>query len=201
VRRIDSPQLMRDGKQTVGVIVTRLPIETLWKAVNDDEHHGLDGKYIPVEHSEVIAGTVGARTRDLFQYYKRMGVGRWWVSRLRVSDELYEKSRGRLWELTWVDRMEEVDRTKPPIDAISSKMTAIRSSEGAWLLVPLAERCVSVEYYSRSEPGGVVGALQPVLVKRALRDILEGVVRLAAEHVESPHPETVFLAPDGRRLE
>ena len=80
-------------------------------------------------------------------------------------------------------------------------MTAIRSSEGAWLLVPLAERCVSIEYYSRSEPGGVVGALQPLLVKRALRDILEGIVRLAGEHVASPHPETTFEAPDGRRLE
>lgn len=201
VAQIGEPQMMREGKESIGVIVAELPVVTLWKAVNDDPHHALDGKYLPVQHSEVIAGIPGAQTRDLFQYYQQMGVGRWWVSRVWMSESLFESSQGRLWELVWVDRMAEVDRTRSPIAEVDSKMTAVHSTEGAWVLMALGERCASVEYYSRSEPGGVVGVLQPLLIKRALRDILEGIVRLASEHVDTPHPGVAFIAPDGKALD
>jgi len=194
------PHASHDGSRGFAVMVAPLPVERLWMALNDEEHHALDGGYLPVKHSEVIGGTPRGAHRLLFQYFQRMCVGRWWVSHVSMNRELYERSGGRLWEVYWEDAMDEVDPTRPPLDSVSVKMAPIRRSEGAWLLVPVAPACTLVEHFSWSEPGGVAGALRPLVLDRALRDTVGGLARMAAEHFDPPEIGASFVRPDGTPL-
>jgi len=201
-RRVGRAVAARDGDRAFGVLIVERPIELLWKALNDEDHHALDGRYIPVRRSQVIGGTPRGESRLLFQSFQQVGVGRWWVSRVWMNRDLYVSSQGRMWELVWEDRMAEVDPTKPPVGEVASELTGIKSSRGSWLLVPLAERCTLVEHFTWTDPGGFVGAAQWLLAKKAVRDTVEGVVRLADDHVQAvPHPGPPFVRPDGTPIE
>jgi hypothetical protein len=188
------------GKTGIGVIVVDLPVELLWKAVNDENHFTLDDGYLPVRHSEIIDGTPGSQSRLLFEQFHKFGVGRWWVSRLEMNEELYRNSEGRLWELHWEDRTHDVDPSRPPLDSVSSRFDPIRSSHGAWLLVPLDDSCTLVEYFVWVDPGGFLAKAQFLFAGRTVRDSLQGVVRLAEEHLSLPHAGIRFLRPDGTPL-
>ncbi|MGB6365577.1 MAG: hypothetical protein WBG93_02005, partial [Thermoanaerobaculia bacterium] len=65
----------RNGLQAAGVMVAALPVETLWMAINDEDHHA-DGDYLPIRYSQVIGGTSRGQSRLLFQYFRKLGVGR-----------------------------------------------------------------------------------------------------------------------------
>ena len=201
VRKTDRPHATHKGARGFAVIVTPLPVERLWMALNDEDHHALDDGYLPVKHSEVIGGTPRGASRILFQYFQRMGFGRWWVSRVWMNRELYESTGGGLWEVLWEDRMDAVDPAQPPMSQVSSRLQPIRWSKGAWLLVPIAPECTLVEHFSWSEPGGMAGALRPFVLNRALRDTVVGLARMAEEHLNSPHAEASFVRPDGTPLE
>jgi hypothetical protein len=191
----------RDGKTVWGVTVTPRPIDSIWKALNDEPHHAIDGDYIPVRHSEIIGGTPRGESRVLFQYFKKAGIGRWWVSRVEMNEKLYSDSGGEIWELTWNDIQDEIDPTAPPMNTVSENMPALESSYGAWLVVPIGDRCTLLEYYNHTEPGGFVSFAQGLLAKKSVRDTLGGIVRLADEHLSAPHPGAVFIRPDGTRLD
>jgi hypothetical protein len=191
----------KDGKTVWGVMVTDHPIEAIWKAINDEPHHAIDGEYVPVRHSEIIDGTPRGESRVLFQYFKKAGVGRWWVSRVEMNEELYRESEGKIWELTWHDIQDDVDATQPPLNSVSGTMTPLEDSYGAWLVVPIADRCTLVEYYNHTEPGGFVSFAQGLLAKKSVRDTLDGIVRLADEHLPAPHPDSIFIRPDGTPLD
>lgn len=191
----------RDGKTLQAVLVTRRPVETMWKALNDEPHHALDGRFVPIKHSEIVDGTPRGQSRVLFQYFKKAGVGRWWVSRVEMSPELFRSSGGTMWELHWELVLDSVDPTRPPLDSVSSNMTPLEKSHGAWLLVPLGPTCTLVEYYNYTDPGGFVSIAQSLMAKGSVRDTLDGIVRLADEHLPQPHPEAVFIRPDGSPLD
>lgn len=192
------PAVERSGKRGFGVIVAPLPVERLWMGIGDEEHHALE---LPVLHSEIIGGTPRGRSRQLFQYFRRWGIGRWWASEVSMDAALYESSGGRLWQLRWHDVMESVDRSRPPVSDVAAEMEPIRASRGGWLLVPLGESCTVVAYSNWSEPGGAVGAAQWIFVPRTLRTTLLGVTRLAGEHLDLPHQGPPFLRPDGTPIE
>ena len=201
-REIDRSFVKRDGKTVQGARVTARPIELIWKALNDEPHHALDdGAYVPVRHSEIVEGTPRGPNRLLFQYFKKAGVGRWWVSRVEMSPELFRASDGALWELHWHDVIDAVDPARPPYNAVSLDMPALERSYGAWLLVPLGSSCTLVEYFNHTEPGGFVSLAQALLAKSAVRDTLDGIVRLADEHLPEPHPGATFVRPDGTPLD
>ncbi len=201
-RKIGHAVASRDGDRAFGALYAERPIELVWKALNDEDHHALDGRYIPVRSSQVIDGTPRGESRLLLQSFEKLGIGRWWVSRVWMNRELFASSGGRMWELVWEDRMAEVDRTSPPVRDLAARLRGIERSRGSWLLVPIADRCTLLEHFTWSEPGGFVGATQALLAKKAVRDTLEGVVRLADEHVAAvPHPGPPFLRPDGSRLD
>jgi hypothetical protein len=200
-RNIGTPFAGRQGKAIFVVLVAEVPVELLWKAVNDESHHALDGAYLPVEHSEVIGGTARGDSRVLFQYFKQMGVGRWWVTDVHMNAPLYERSGGGFWEVYWEDRMDRVDPSAPPMNSISGKIAPIRRSRGAWLLAPLTDSCTLVEHFSWSDPGGFAGLAQPLVAKKALRQTILGLVKLAEEHVSSPHAGEPFRRPNGEPLE
>lgn len=189
-----------EGKKGTAVVAVELPVELVWKAVNDEDHHALKGSYIPVRYSEVIEGTAHGDRRLLFQYFQQMGIGRWWVTRNWMNRELYEDSGARLWELIWEDEMAGLDRSQPPFDKIGSGVSPVRSTRGSWLLVRVADRCTLIEYFSWSEPGGVAALVQSFLIRKLLRKTLVGAIRLAEEHISS-RSHSGFIRPDGSLLD
>jgi len=195
--RIGEPAVDRHGKRIAGVIVVELSVEALWKAVNDEEHHALDG-FLPVEHSEVIAGTPRGQSRLLFQFFSKFGLGRWWISRVEINTELFRKSDGRLWELRWEEGFDGYDLSKPPVREVAEKFSPLESTRGAWLFAPISDACTLVEYASFTDPGGALGLGHGLIAGGAVRDTLEAIIRMAQEHVESPHPEADFVRPDGK---
>ncbi len=193
------PAAARDGIDGFGAIVVALPVERMWKAISDEDHFDLEG-FLPVKRSDVIEGDPRGPRRRLLQTFDRFGIGRWWVSDVFVNVELFEESGGSLWEVYWHDRMSEVDPSAPPMNEVSSSLTPLVESHGVWLLVPVADECTLVDYYVHADPGGVIGALQRLMLKGAIRSTLEGIVRMAEEHMEVVHSGERFLRPDGRPL-
>jgi hypothetical protein len=189
-----------DGKLGQAILLTDLPIEALWMAVNDEDHYAQDG-YLPVLHSEVIGGTPRGEERVIFQYFKRAGVGRWWVDRVEMSQELFLESDTMLWELRWWDLMETRTLESLPVDRAQELtrlgLSPIRASRGAWLMIPLDTECTLVEYVTYSDAGGYLSFAQILGAGRVIRDTLEGIQRLAREHIPEPHADARFVRPDG----
>ena len=192
-----------NGKLGQAVLVTDLPIETLWMAINDEDHYAEDG-YIPVLHSEVVGGTSRGQDRILFQYFKRAGFGRWWIDQVVMSEELFAESNGVLWELRWWDLMETHTEQSLPDEPAQSMtdlgLSPIRASRGAWLMIPIEPDCTLIEYVTYSDPGGFLSLAQALGAGGVIRDTLEGVQRLAREHSPEPHADARFGRPDGTSL-
>jgi len=188
----------RDGKLGQAVVVAPVALEAFWKAVNDDDHHD-EGDYIPLRESQVIQGEAARDGRKTFQYFKRSGIGRWWVNRLEMNADLYRSSGGRLWELSWQDVLEEYPAEEPPVE-IDDKVPKVKKTLGAWVLVSLAEDCVLVEYSTGGDPGGFLGAFQFLVATRAVKTTLRGMLQIASEHVSDNHPAVRFVRPDGSVL-
>lgn len=189
----------RDGELGQAVLVTDLSVEDVWMAVNDEDHYAEDG-YLPVRHSEVIGGTSRGRKRLLFQYFKRAGVGRWWIDEVVMNQTLFEESSERLWELRWWDLMETRRESGLPVEFSDLGLDPIVESRGAWLLIPLDESCTLIEYITVSKPGGILGLAHMLGSGLVIRETLEGVERLAREHIPEPHPNALFVRPDGTRI-
>ena len=194
------PAVSRDGKQVQGALLIDRPLESLWKAINDEDHHALNG-YMPVRYSEVVEGQPRGESRVVFQYFKQWGIGRWWLSHVEINAELFRKSKGSMWELYWEDVMEQADPTAEPISSVSSDIRPLVATRGAWLFVPLGSSCTFVEFYSWSDPGGALSVAQALIAKRTVRDTLNGVVRMAQEHIGEPHPDARFVGADGKPLD
>jgi hypothetical protein len=201
-RKVGKPYTTREGNRGEGVIVAEVPVAAIWKALNDENRHGEAGSPIPVRHSEVIEGRPRGESRVIFQYAKQMGFGRWWVSRVWMNRELFESSGGQLWELLWEDQTSEADPDAPPMNRISGDLDPVQQSQGAWLLVPLAEACTLVEYFNWSDPGGgLVGFAQPMIFSKGLRRTVAGMVELADEYRATTKDGHAFLLPDGSPLD
>lgn len=189
-----------DGKLGQAVLVTDLPVGALWMGVNDEDHYA-EGGYVPVLHSEVVGGTPRGQDRLLFQYFKRAGVGRWWLDKVVMSHGLFEESRGQLWELRWWDLMDSAAEQSLPGEVSAElaklRLSPIRASRGAWLLIPVTAECTLIEYVTYSDPGGFLSVAQILGAGRVIRDTLEGIEKLAREHIPLPHEGARFVRPDG----
>jgi hypothetical protein len=188
----------RDGQKGFGVVVTELPAEALWRAINDEDAHD-EGGYLPLQRSEIVGGTRRGTTRQVFQAGEKMGLGRWWITRTTMSGALYRESEGRLWEAVWETDPEALQQKRAPVDD-PPDLSPIEWSRGAWLLVPLGDSCTLLEHFTWSEPGGFVGMLQGLVLGRALRESVEGMVRLAGERYLAAPAGPPFLRPDGKPL-
>jgi len=193
-KRPGKPIAHREGNTSIGVLVVDIPIEPLWKAVNDDEHHPLE---LAVRRNEIVGGTPRGPSRDVFGYFKQWGVGRWWVSRVEMNAALYRETGGSLWELSWTDVMDDADPSRPPISEVADDVAPILDSRGAWLLTSIGRSCTLVEYFTESDPGGTLGTTQWILATKTIRSTLVGVAHLAEGHVGEPHPGPPFVRPDG----
>ena len=179
-------------------MLATVSIEAFWMALNDENHHD-EGGYLPLRDSQVISGHPGEGGRQTFQYFKKAGLGRWWVNRMEMNAELYAATDGRLWELVWEDVMEQYPGDQPPVE-IDGSVPKVRSSVGCWLLMRVGEGCTLVEYAADGDPGGVVGALQWLAASRTLRSTMEGMMQIARVHLDEPHAAIRFVRPDGTPL-
>lgn len=195
-RKVGELQVDRDGGKGTGVIVVALPVEVLWRAINDEDAQD-EGGYMPLKRSEVIEGTPRGVSRRVFQAGERMGLGRWWVTRTVMSRELFEASGGAMWEVVWTD--DRAGLAQPPVDD-PPDLSPVKQTRGAWLLVPLAEECTLVEHFNWSEPGGFVGMMQGLVLGRALRESIEGLVKLAGAKYRMAPAGPPFVRPDGSPL-
>jgi hypothetical protein len=189
----------RDGKKGFGVVVADLPVEALWKAVNDEDAQD-EGDYLPIDRSEVVRGTPRGLERWVFQSGERMGLGRWWITRTTMNGALFEASGGRLWESAWEDDMAHLESKTAPVED-PPDLSPIEWSRGAWLLVPLGEGCTVVEHFSWSSPGGFVGFMSGLVLGKALTQTVEGAVRMARERYQGPVDGPPFVRPDGSPLD
>jgi hypothetical protein len=189
----------RHGMQAAGVMVAEVPIETLWMAINDEDHHA-EGDYLPVRYSQVIGGTNRGQSRLLFQYFRKLGVGRWWVDQMDMDGELFRRSNAKLWELRWQDDMDSYEGSPPPEVSIDPKVRPIRETRGAWLLVSVTDDCTMIEYFIDSDPGGLLSKAQLLMARSVVRETLEGMTRLAIEHIDKSHEVSEFVLPDGSSL-
>lgn len=195
-RNVGELQVDRDGGKGIGVVVVGLPVEVLWRAINDEDAQD-EGGYMPLKRSEIIGGTPRGVSRRVFQAGERMGLGRWWVTRTVMSGELFEASDGVLWEVVWGDDMAGL--AEPPVDD-PPDLSPVKRTRGAWLLVPLAEDCTLVEHFNWSEPGGFVGMMQGLVLGRALSESIEGLVKLAGAEYRTAPAGPPFVRPDGSPL-
>jgi hypothetical protein len=186
----------RDGNLGQAVLISTLPIEALWMAINDEDHYA-EGGYLPVEHSAVVGGNSRGQQRLLFQYFRRAGIGRWWIDEVVMNRALFEASEGVLWELRGWDLMESHAESGPPAAFVGLDLAPIEESRGAWLLIPLGDSCTLVEYTTLSRPGGLLNLAQVLGSRLVIRETLEGTERLAREHIPQPHPGARFVKPDG----
>lgn len=196
VKKPGEPATRQNGKVGLGVLLIEAPIGDVWKAVNDEEHHSLDG-HLPIECSRVIEGEARASSRVLFQCFHRWGIGRWWVTKAEINGELYRESDRTLWEVFWHDQLERFDAAELPVQEMVPNDPPLRESHGAWLLLELAERCTVLEYFTETDPGGALKLGQSLVGNRALRANLLGIATMAHHHIPESHPDEPFPRPDG----
>jgi len=199
IARPNTPIPRRTGSRIQAVMLSELPVEMLWRAINDDHHHADDG-YLPLRTSEVVAGRPGHDRREVFQYYTKAGFGRWWVVRLVMNEALFEASDEVLWELRWRDAMESYRDSGPPV-RMGASVRGIKESLGAWLLVRLGEQCTLIEYCADGDPGGFAASVQWLGLTRTMRTTMLGIVSIATEHLAEPHPRGLFVRPDGASMD
>jgi hypothetical protein len=68
-------------------------------------------------------------------------------------------------------------------------------------MIPIDANCTLIEYVTYSDPGGFLSLAQWLGAGRVIRDTLEGVQRLAREHIPDPHADSPFVRPDGAPIE
>lgn len=194
-----TPVPLRTGSRVQGVMLVEEPAEAIWQALNDEPHHD-EGDYLPLRYSEVVGGRPGHSDREVFQYYIKAGFGRWWVNRMELNDELFAMSGGVLWELSWRDVMADYRDSGPPV-RLGASVRGIENTLGAWLLAKVDDRCTLMEYVGDGDPGGLAGALQWMALTRTMRQTMLGIVAMATQHLEEPHPRGLFVRPDGTSMD
>lgn len=192
----------RDGKKGHGLAVVELPREALWKAIQDEDRYAED---LGLVASRVVAGTPRGAERWIFQAFRRLGVGRWWVDRVRMNGPLARETDGALWELTWTDDFDAVVVEDLPADlaALAADLRPVEWTRGAWVFAPLSPACTLVDYFVWSEPGGLISGFQALGAKRAVADTVAGLVAYARRGA-ADRPggrEEPFLDPTGAPLE
>ena len=68
-------------------------------------------------------------------------------------------------------------------------------------MIPIGRDCTLIEYVTYSDPGGFLSFAQILGAERVIRDTLDGVERLASEHIPKAHADFRFVRPDGTLIE
>jgi hypothetical protein len=181
-----------------GVYVSNVPVETFWKAINDEPH--VVG-WLPVDESAVLQGRARGNDALVFQYISVPVPGvsdRYWITRGRFNAQMFADSSRKLWELSWTqDKNASLAGTQ--WESKVADAVLVPRSDGSWLLIPLTDGRTVVEYTAWSDPGGNI----PVWVTNrlgagAIADSILGAEKMARQHI--PSCSGPFYYPDGSRM-
>ena len=175
-----------DRKVAWGVTVVPYPIQQVWSAVNDFSDRT---DYSKVEFSEVQQGEHCGSGRQVFQY---LPIGfpvsdRWWVTTLRINEDLAQASGGSVRELYFRASTEpEKLKTEAAREKAESGVP-VGFSEGAWLLIAAGDDHTIVEYHASSDPGGSVPtSFANAFATGGVKSTLEAVIKLAGADPRCP---------------
>jgi len=168
-----------------GVAVYDLPIEDVWRAVNDE---GVHDDWLRVEVSEIVDGQAFGEGRAVFQYLPLPVVrDRWWAVRVRSNDGLRRASGGRMLEKVMEDATDAALVSGTPLEARVERGQAVAWTRGSWLLIGLADGRTVAEYFVWTDPGGMIPARPASRFARgAIRDTLDAMEALARSASGSP---------------
>ena len=165
------------AKKAYAVGIVGVPIDSFWRAINDDPRK-VD--YTKLGYAEVLSGGVCGTRRQVFQYLPvSLMTDRWWAFEVRANTGLHEASAGALREQYWTS-----DAATEPLTASAQawadKGMSVVFTQGAWLLMALADGSTLVEYYSWADPGGAVPAgLASSFAAGSIKDTFASMTELA----------------------
>jgi hypothetical protein len=180
-----------------GVAVFDIPIEQMWKAITDEDHHA---NKMAVTMSETVVGTPRTHDHTIFQFLPvPMVSDRWWVVNIRYTGSLYTQSGGKLWEVTWRDRNKDQSVVGQLNLAQFNDAMPVAWTKGAWLLMKLDDGRTLIEYHTWSDPGGSVPVgLATRFAAGEVAQNLKNMAKFARSHV--PGCDGTFHRPDGSGL-
>lgn len=173
--------IRRKGAEGFAVAIYDLEAVDLWRSLNDFELQ-VSGGYLPLRFAKVLSRSPDGDQLDVVQLFKQAGMGRWWVNRIYLNEELHRASGGRLWEMHWEDLIDETDLDDLPQPVQDAEVRSLVESRGAWLAIEVSPGCSVLEYYTYSDPGGFLGAIQWLVARRAIRGAVQGMADLAADY-------------------
>lgn len=182
-----------------GVTVFQESVERVWATLNNEED--LDGK-MSLDVSAVLEGPEYGHGRLIFQSLDlpRPLTDRYWLTRISHGAEAYRASNGALWELSWVDENKTKSLAGTPYAHYEKKATALKWTEGAWLLIPLSNGKTLVEYFIWSVPGGYIpAAFASKFAPGQVLTTFESMESVVVDQSGKPFPEGA-VKPDGSKL-
>ncbi len=180
-----------------GIAVFDIPIDQLWKAITDEDHHA--GK-LPIQVSKTVEGSPRQDNHTLYQFMDvPLVADRWWMVNIRYTPQLYTASGGKAWELTWRDRNSD-EALKARLDpGLFDEGMPVAWTKGAWLLVALDDGRTLIEYHTWSDPGGQVPVgIATRFAAGEVVNTLKAMAQFAREH--TPTCSGTFHRPDGQRM-
>jgi hypothetical protein len=141
-------------KGAYGLAVFPVPIDGLWRAINDDRSKP---DYSDLAHVEVLRGEPCGAERTTFQYLDVSVLSdRWWVVDQRANTELAARSGGKVRELVWRAAGDGEAALSPSAREWAARGVQVTRTDGGWFLVDLGDGRTLVEYVVSSDPGGAV---------------------------------------------
>jgi hypothetical protein len=185
-----------DAVQGYGVHVFDVPIQQVWMAINDTPHQL---GFTAVDRTETISGTPRANGRVSYQLLEiPMIPDRWWVVRTENNGPLFDRTRGEVWEMGWVDATSDQSLLAGVAPELKALGVPVGFARGSWLLVDLGGTTWA-EYYVWTDPGGSlpVAATNHFAETQVARAI-DGVEAMARKHI--PSCTAAFFEPSGKPL-
>jgi len=187
-----------DTGQGWGVAIWDAPAEAVWKAINNEDQAA---DYLVPAYSGTVDGTTHHSGRATFQYLDApMVTDRWWVTRWTFNEKLYAESEGMVWEVSFVDDLDEDLMKGTDFEALLEDSMPIAWAKGGYLVIPLSDGRTWVEYFSWTDPGGNVPA--GLFSKFADKEVLATFEAIAAR---AEYHETAakggYVKPDGSPID
>lgn len=141
-----------NARKVWGVAIVDAPIGRYFSAINDDRNKTA---YTKLDHVIVLDGQPCGQERVVFQHLPvPILTDRWWTIRQRINQGLQEASQGKVREMSW-SPASGVAMT-PEATAAAGSGTRVDHTYGGWFLVDLGQDRTLVEFWTWSDPGGVV---------------------------------------------
>ena len=187
-----------DTAQGWGVAIWDVPIDSVWKAVNNEDEASV---YMAPAYSGTVDGTAHHSDRATFQYVSApLVTDRWWVTRWTFNDALYAESEQMMWEVHFVDDLDPSFMTGTDFEDLLDDSMPIEWAKGGWLLIPLSDGRTWVEYFSWANPGGSIpSGLFSKFADKEVLNTFEAVEKRARYHEKKALDG--YVRPDGSEID